>query len=238
MLKYTDSTKGLKKSSEGYYDKESGLIFTKDKDGLKIIISEYDKKLFNSQMKRLKALQTKYNVSLKSEMNDLEETWNEYKEYVQKFNNRDVKWSNTVSSRYRQFEKVSMKQEKLFGSISLDKKAKQNFLSLVENKKKVMVLRMNGHKGVYDENANMVYNDFINSFTSKLGLSFSEVESIMFPNGIEESSKYEDVIELIDEGYYNLQDVIDDRVSEGAISEYDAVALENILDSGLGAMFE
>lgn len=237
MLKYNDGVKGLKKTSEGYFDKISGQIFIKDKDGLKIVVQEYDKKLFKSQLNRLKNMEKKYHVSLKTEINDLTNAWNEYNKYVKKFNNREVKWTSTVESRYRAFETIGLKQEKLFGNVTISKEAKRNFNTLITNKKKTMLLRMSGHKGVYDDNSATLYNDFLNQFASKLGISASEVESIIFPIGFEESSKYEDIIELLDSAYYTMQDIIEQKVSEGVISDYEAITLENLLDTGLGGFF-
>lgn len=238
MKKYTDNLRGLKKTSEGYYDKESHLLFTKDKDGLKIIISEYDKKLFNQQKKRLKALEKKHGVSFKSELNELTESFNAYLEYVQRFNNRDVKWSSTVESRYKAFEKATQKQEKLFGNINLSKETKKQFSVYIENKKKVMLLRMSGHKGVFESNASSMFDSYLQMFESKLGIEKNEVKDLLFPTGLEETSTYDEILEVLDGAYYNMQDVIDQKVEEGVITEYDAISLENLMDAGIEVFFE
>lgn len=237
MKKYSDNLRGLKKTSEGYYDKESHLLFTKDKDGLKIIISEYDKELFNNQKKRLLALEKKYNVSLKSELNDLKDAFDEYKEYVKRFNNRDVKWSSTVESRYKTFEKATMKHEKIFGNINMSKETKKQFSVYVENKKKVMILRMSGHKGVFDNNVNSMFDSYLQTFSDKLGVSKDEVKGLLFPTGLEETSSYDEMIEVLDGAYYNMQDLIEEKVNEGVITEYDAISLENLMDAGLEELF-
>lgn len=237
-MKYTDNVKGLKKTTEGYYDAESHLLFTKDKNGLQIVISEYDFDLFKKQKRRLKQLEKNYNVSLKNEINELTKAFNEYKEYAKKFNNREIKWSNTVATRYRSFEHITLKHEKLFGNINLSKQAKQQFISLINTKKKTMLLRMSGHKRVWDENADKLYNDFLQQFVDKLGIPKEEVEQLLFPNGLEESSRYDDIVDVLEHGYYTMTDVIDEKISEGVITEYEGVALENIMDTGMGYLFE
>lgn len=220
------STKGLKRTSERgvYYDVESGTTFKKDKNGnLKMQIDDYERKTHRATMERLRYYEKKYNISLKREKEIEKRNWKEYVDSVKKWNKGEINRANTVSRRLDNLNSRQRATNRYYSSSNVKLK------SDITEKKKVMVMRMSGKHGVYNGKA---YDDYIQGLSYRLKVSKEEVEKHLFPNGIEESSKYKDIVDNLNNGMNTIDDLIDRQLENGIISEDDAFFTRELLDTG------
>ena len=99
-----------------------------------------------------------------------------------------------------------------------------------QDKKKVMIMRISGKHNV--KNAEY-YNDLIELLSEYSKLPQAEVESLIFPKALEEKTKYEDIKEILDTGYYNFLDALENQYKNGLISQADMIQAEQIADLGI-----
>lgn len=220
------STKGLKKTrgKNEYYDPQSKQTFTKDKNGnLKMVVTREDKLNHKIAMERLRYYEKTYKYSTK-QLRDIEsKRWREYTQAVRDWNKGKKHRASTVGKRYSEFEENWRKSMRYYSAHNTQLK------SDIKEKKKVMVMRMQGKHGVYN---GQLYDQYISTLASKLNMSASEVEKILFPKGLEEQSKYDDVQRAFDKAYNNIDDIIRDKVEDGEITENEAFFIEELLSTG------
>lgn len=222
------STKGLKKTKgkNEYYDAQSRQTFIKDKKGnLKMIVSDVDKLQHKATMERIRYYEKKYNYPMEEAKRIEAKRWKEYTDAVKKWNKGEFSRASTVARRYKALNENMKKSLKYYSSQN------KQLAGDIDEKKKVMVMRMQGKHGVYN---GQLYDMYIETLANKLGMESSEVEKILFPKGLEESSKYEDIQQAFNKAYDNIDDIIREKVEDKEISENDAFFIEELLSTGEG----
>lgn len=220
------STKGLKKTrgKNEYFDPVSRQTFIKDNKGnLKMTISEVDKLQHKATMERLRYYEKKYNYSTKELRNIEAKRWKEYTDSVKKWNKGEYSRASTVGRRYERFNKNATSVMKYYSSQN------KQLTRDINEKKKVMVMRMQGVHGVYN---GQLYDQYISTLADRLNMEAVEVEKILFPKGLEEQSKYADIQFAISRAYDNIDDIVNQKVADGELSENDAFFIEELLSTG------
>lgn len=220
------TTKGLKKTSNKneYYDPLSRQTFIQDAKGnLKMTISDIDRAEHKATMERLRYYEKKYNYSVKEARRLESKRWKEYTNAVKKWNKGEYTRASTVGKRYQNYHENMLKNVKYYSANN-----KQLSADITE-KKKVMVMRMQGIHGVYN---GQLYDQYIQAIAQRLNMSTSEVEKLLFPKGVEEQSKYEDINKCFERAYDNIDDIIQDKVKSGELSDNDAFFIEELLTTG------
>lgn len=220
------TTKGLKKTrgKNEYYDPQSRQTFTKDSKGnLKMIVTREDRLNHKAAMERLRYYEKKYNYSMKEARRIEAKRWKEYTDSVKKWNKGEYTRASTVGRRYSAFTDNWRKNMRYYSAHNIQ------LSSDITEKKKVMVMRMQGKHGVYN---GQLYDQYIDTLASKLNMSASEIEKILFPKGLEEQSKYEDIQKVFNKAYDNIDDIIRDKVEAEEITENEAFFIEELLTTG------
>lgn len=220
------NVKRLKKTTSGtYYDPQSRQEFSKTKKGYNMVIGKYEKSQHQQNVKRLRNLNKKYGGAFNYELNEEQRRWNEYKESIKQFNKGEISRPSTVKRRFQDWNKASIEQ-----SVTYSKGSKK-IATIVEDKKKVEIMRKTGKHGIYNGKA---YDDYIKTVADKLDLSFEETEELIFPYRDEVGELDSDQIKR----YMNqtktktIDDVISEKRERKDISEAEEIELQNLVMLG------
>lgn len=220
------STKGLKKTSEKgvYYDVASRTTFKRDNKGnLKMQVDEFERKAHKATLERLRYYEKKYNILLKREKDIEKRNWKEYVDSVKKWNKGEINRANTVGKKLETLTTRRNVTNRYYSSENI------KLSSDITEKRKVMVMRMSGKHGVYNGKA---YDSYIQTLADRLKVTPEIIEKHLFPNGLEESSKYDDIVNTLNVGMNTIDDLIDEQVKKGLISENDAFFTRELLETG------
>lgn len=223
------STKGLKKVGDNlWYDKTSDSTFRKNKNGkLEMQVDDFERKMHKQTMERIRYYEKKYNTTMQ-QARDLESRrWKEYTDSVKKWNKGEISRANTVG---RKRKAVSSYQKDIRRYYRAENK---QLASDMREKKKVFAMRT---RGIKDIKNGKVYDDFIDTVAKRLKVDNDTIESMLFPKGIEEASKYDEMKEIMDtaddRATYTIEDLIEDSVQQGIITEEDAFFLLELIYTG------
>lgn len=217
------STKGLKKGSDGIYlDPISKQEFKKDKNGnLKMIIPELDKKLHHETINQIKNVEKKYNVDLSKKIELETRYWNEYKKAVRDWNKGVITRANTVGLRYKDMRE----QQKAYKTYY--NKSNKNLDSDMREIKKIMTMRIKEIDGVYN---GLAFDQYIRGVAHRLDMDPQVVQELLYPNGLEEQSKYEDIKAAIDKANETFESLINKKVELGELSDNEAIIINEYID--------
>lgn len=220
-----NSTKGLKKIGDNlWYDKTSDSTFRKKKNGqLEMIVDDFERKMHKQTMERIRYYEKKYNTSMKQERERESKRWKAYTDSVKQWNNGEISRANTVGRKRKIMYEYQKDIRHYYSSENTQ------LSSDMTEKKKVFAMRVQGNKGVYNGG---LYDIKIQIFAKRLGMSKEEVEKIMFPKGLEEKSKYDDMKRAIDKGFDTIEDIIQQKYENNEINKSDKIHLMNMLLGG------
>lgn len=226
MRKRTIRNLGLKRTSNKneYYDPINRQLFYKDKNGnLQMKIDPYDKQLHKQALQRIKYYEKKYNYNL----NDLREyeadRYKKYKQAISDWNKGEISKVSTVASRYNQLNENLLN---LSSYLSADNK---QLVAHLDEKKKVMYMRMMGQHDVYNGQA---YTDFIHTIANKLGLDFGYTENLLFPKILGEKSKYAEIKPILDNSTSSIDEEVEKAVKSGKITKNEKFHLTELINTG------
>ena len=219
------STRGLKKTGiNEWFDKQSGNMFYKDSKGnLKMKIDIYERQLHKQTMERLRYYEKKTGISTKQARQRESKRWTEYTKSVKQWNNGTINRASTVTRRRKQLEQNN---RSVLGYYS---KFNTRLQSDMDEKRKVIFSRA---RGVHNIHNGKEYDNFIQAIATRLNVTVTEIEKILFPKGLEEYSKYVDMKTVIDNTLANIDDLIEKKLKSGEIDETDKFFIRELIDTG------
>lgn len=219
------STKGLKKTGDNeWYDTESRQTFYKDKNGnLKMKVDDFERKRHKAVMERLRYYERKYNVSLKEQKKKESKLWSDYTRAVKDWNSGKINRANTVGRRYRRIDSNMSSVSKYFNNTN------KTLSRDMAEKRKVQIMRIDGKHDVFN---GLKYDEYIKTIAERLQVDESLIEQALFPKGLEEYSKYDEIKAVLDNSAKLISDYVKEKIKDGTINEKDAFFLEEILLTG------
>lgn len=219
------STRYLKKQGKNeWFDPTSGQLFYKEKGELKMKIDPFEKKMHNEIMANLRRQEKKWGISTKKEREMESKRWKNYTKAIKEFNEGSISRASTVARRRRAWG-VKRSEEFRYWN-----QPKEKMEKIIKDKKAVMLMRISGKRGVYNAE---YYNTLIKKVAEYSKLDIETVEQLLFPKGLEESSKYEDIKDDLDNGFYSFIDAIDNQLKKGLISQNDYKVASDLADFGM-----
>ena len=219
------STRGLKKTGENeWFDKVSGNLFFKDSRGtLKMKVDTYERQLHKQTMERLRYYEKVTGISTQQARQRESKRWSEYTKAVKQWNKGTINRASTVTRRRKQLEQNN---RSILGYYS---KFNSRLQSDMDEKRKVIFSRA---RGIHNIHNGIEYDNFIRTIATRLNIDVSEIEKILFPKGLEEYSKYEDMKTVIYNTLPNIDDLIEKKLNRGEIDETDQFFIRELLDTG------
>lgn len=214
-------TNSLKKlNNTRYKDTKTGLEYSKRKrNQYNMVVSKDAQKQHQRNVKKLQRLNKKYGGAFNKELQVENENWNAYKKAINQFNKGQKVRPTTVKKELNYFQKSNEKQAKLISN-------QKTISSIVDDKKKVTIMRMSGKHGIYNGKA---YDDYVKSVADDLNISPKQAEEQMFPNIENDKIDYEDYKNFITGNgkMKTIFDTINEKEKSGEISEQQAIEIEN-----------
>lgn len=223
------STKGLKKTGDNeWYDTTTGQFYKKENGKIKAYEDATDKKYYKYLQNQLKA-NNKVNV-LSGDINKLKDLHDDYTKKLKEFNSGKAKTNIPLSNAKKAYEEV-------YKGIFTQMKSGENRKRYVETKALVRNLRVRGVHGVNIHNAQACLDLLTREFSEKLGLDPSTTIDLLLPKGLEETTVYEEIQDIIIESKPNLYDIMYEKVESGELSDSDYRYLRNLEVDIKGALF-
>lgn len=216
-MRYKKNIK-LRKDSDGtYYNPDTGFEFDVKGKEIELKVSDFLKKSYKKNVAKLKRYNKKYGVSVNNEIKKLDKLWNDYVKYIDKWNSGEVSKLDTVKYHEQVMFKEQMNIENYYTRSNIKK-----IKSKVEDDFKVELMRINGRHGVFNGKA---YDDYLNLISKSLNISVDEVEELIFPTKINEKSTYDDIKEVLNEGFYNVDELLKSKVKNKEITRTEAYGI-------------
>lgn len=214
--------KNLRKQKNGKYrDSKTGLEYSKTGyNKYNMVVNKEAQKKHQSNVRKLKRLNKKYNGAFNKELQLENENWNSYKTAINNFNKGKTVRPSTVKKELNYFTTKNKQQAKLISN-------KKSISSIVSDKHKVQIMRMTGKHGIYNGKA---YDDYVAKMSDELDLSIEDTEQLLFPVKDDTEIKYEDIHNFLN-GKNKMKtvfDVIDEKEKNGEISEEKSIELQNL----------
>lgn len=218
------STRGLKKTgANSWLDRSTGNEFYKDKKGnIKMKVDIIEQQLHKQTMERLRYYEKKTGISTKQARQRESKRWEQYTKSVRDWNSGKVNRSSTVARRRKQLKGNR-------SVLNYYSRFNAKLQSDMEEKRKVIFSRA---RGVHNVHNGIDYDNYISAIAQRLGVDVGTVENLLFPKGLEEYSKYEDMKFVIDNTLNNIDDLITQKVSNGEIDETDEFFIRELIDTG------
>lgn len=215
---------GLKKASDGLYYNPNmyGLEFEKTKNGeIKMIVPEWFKKEHQQKLRTLRNYGKKYGLSNKTDIKKEKDLYKYYVDYVNKWNKGEISKASTVKYRFDLYNQNQKSTNRFYS-----RENKQKIIEHVNESFKVKVMRIMGKHGVFNGQA---YDDYLNNLSAKLGEDKSIIESLVFPTKINEKSSYEQIKNCIENGFDNIDELINNKYESGEIDDNDEFLIRGML---------
>lgn len=219
------NTRGLKKSGKNrFYDRDSRMEFVKKNNRLEMVISDFDKKAHNAYLSKLRYYEKKYNISLLTARRTEQKRWKDFKNQVNDWNTGKISSADTVGKRYVMLENSRKTTNRIYS------RENQNLKPYLQEKRKVMYMRM---KGVHDVYSGGAYEEFLENVAKKLTSTKDDVERLLFPKAIEEKSKYVDIKPILNKQITSIEDLIEKRIKEGKLNKLEEAEVRDLIKTGL-----
>lgn len=215
---------GLKKSSDGtYYNPDMyGLEFEKTKNGeIKMIVPDWFKQEHKQKLRTLNYYGKKYDISNKTDIKKEKDLYKYYVDYVDKWNKGEISKTSTVKYRFDLYNQNQKSTNRFYS-----RENKQKIIEHVNESFKVKVMRIMGKHGIFNGQA---YDDYLNNLSVKLGEDKATIESLVFPTKINEKSSYEDIKNCIENGFDNIDELINNKYESGEIDDDDEFLIRGML---------
>lgn len=214
----------LKKRGSIYLDVNTGAEFKKINGKFELQVDPLQKKLHNNAMRQIRYYEKKYNVSLK-EARELEsKKWKDYTKAVKDFNKGKISRLDTVQKRYNNSVKQTKETSKYYS------KNNSNLKAHLSEKKKIFAMRTQGLHGIKNGKA---FDDLINNISSKLNIDKDTTLDLLFPTKLEEASTYEEVVNVMNNAFNTIDDIINDKYNSGELDFYDTIYLNDLINGGI-----
>lgn len=215
---------GLKKDSNGtYYNPDMyGLEFEKTKNGnIKMVVPDWFKQEHKQKLQTLRYYGKKYGISNKTDIKKEKDLYNYYVDYVDKWNKGEISKPSTVKYRFDLYNQNQKSTNRFYS-----RENKQKIIEHVNESFKVKVMRIMGKHGVFNGQA---YDDYLTNLSKKLGEDKSTIESLVFPTKINEHSSYEEIKNCIENGFDNIDELINNKYESGEIDDNDEFLIRGML---------
>lgn len=223
------STKGLKKTGDNeWYDTTTGQFYKKENGKIKAYEDSADKKYYKYLQNQLKA-NNKANV-LTGDINKLKDLHDDYNKRLKEFNSGKAKTNIPLLNAKKAYEET-------YKGIFEQMKS-SNRKMYVDTKTLVRNLRVRGVRGVTVHNAQASLDLLVREFSEKLGLDANTTMELLLPKGLEETTVYEEIQDIVIDSKPNLYDIMYEKVGSGELSESDYRYLRNLEVDIKGALFD
>lgn len=215
---------GLKKDSSGtYYNPDMyGLEFKKTKNGeIKMVVPEWFKKEHKQKLQTLNYYGKKYGLSNKTDIKREKDLYKYYVDYVDKWNKGEISKPSTVKYRFDLYNQNQKSTNRFYS-----RENKEKIIEHVNESFKVKVMRIMGKHGVFNGQA---YDDYLSNLSAKLGEDKSTIESLVFPTKINEKSSYDQIKNFIENGFDNIDELINNKYESGEIDDNDEFLIRGML---------
>lgn len=215
---------GLKKDSSGtYYNPNMyGLEFEKTKNGeIKMIVPDWFKKEHKQKLQTLNYYGKKYGLSNKTDIKKEKDLYKYYVDYVDKWNKGEISKASTVKYRFDLYNQNQKSTNRFYS-----RENKEKIIEHVNESFKVKVMRIMGKHGVFNGQA---YDNYLTNLSKKLGEDKSIIESLVFPTKINEKSSYEQIKNCIENGFDNIDELINNKYESGEIDDNDEFLIRGML---------
>lgn len=215
---------GLKKASDGtYYNPNMyGLEFEKQNNGdIKMVVPEWFKKEHQQKLRTLRYYGKKYGLSNKTDIKKEKDLYKYYVDYVDKWNKGEISKASTVKYRFDLYNQNQKSTNRFY-----IRENKQKIIEHVNESFKVKVMRIMGKHGVFNGQA---YDDYLTNLSSKLGEDKAIIESLVFPTKINEKSSYDDIKNCIENGFDNIDELINNKYESGELDDNDEFLIRGML---------
>lgn len=215
---------GLKKASDGtYYNPDMyGLEFEKQKNGeIKMIVPDWFKQEHRQKLRTLNYYGKKYGISNKTDIKKEKDLYKYYVDYVDKWNKGEISKTGTVKYRFDLYNQNQKSTNRFYS-----RENKQKIIEHVNESFKVKVMRIMGKHGVFNGQA---YDDYLTNLSKKLAEDKATIESLVFPTKINEQSSYEDIKNCIENGFDNIDELINNKYESGEIDDNDEFLIRGML---------
>ena len=215
---------GLRKDSNGtYYNPDMyGLEFEKQKNGdIKMVVPEWFKKEHQQKLRTLRYYGKKYGLSNKTDIKKEKDLYKYYVDYIDKWNKGEISKPSTVKYRFDLYNQNQKTTNRFYS-----RENKEKIIEHVNESFKVKVMRIMGKHGVFNGQA---YDDYLTNLSKKLGEDKSTIESLVFPTKINEKSSYEEIKNCIENGFDNIDELINNKYESGEIDDNDEFLIRGML---------
>lgn len=215
---------GLKKASDGtYYNPNMyGLEFEKQKNGeIKMIVPDWFKQEHKQKLKTLNYYGKKYGLSNKTDIKKEKDLYKYYVDYVDKWNKGEISKTSTVKYRFDLYNQNKKSTNRFY-----TRENKEKIIAHVTDSFKVKVMRINGKRGIFNSKA---YDDYLNNLSVKLGEDKAMIESLIFPTKINEKSSYDEIKDCLDDGYDNIDKLINKKRKKEEIDDNEEFLIRGML---------
>lgn len=222
------STKGLKKSDTNeWYDSQNKIFYRKVNGRLQAFEESTDKRYYQQLLQHLRR-NNKSGV-LDGYINDLKEAHSELLKEMKKFNTGESKTNIQLNNASKRFNLLYNDVMKTTSSSKIKK--------TVETRMMVKVLRMRHTTNITEENVMDVLDKLLDEFSESLQISRAYAKDLILPVGFEESSKYEDLSDILINQEPNMEDVIASKERDGTIDSFTASHLRQLYRGMIDSLF-
>lgn len=213
------STKGLKKTAVNeWYDSTSGQFYKKENGRIKAYEDSTDKKYYKYLQSQLK-VNNRADV-LTGDINKLKDLHNAYTKELKRFNSGKSKTNIPLLNAKRAYDTA-------YNGIFEQMKT-SNRKRYIDTKTLVRNLRVRGVHGVTIHNARASLDLLVREFSEKLDLDTDTTLELLLPKGLEETTVYEEIQDIVIDSKPNLYDIMYEKVESGELSEGNYRYLRNL----------